>query len=150
MYSIISPLFNKRFIHLALYLALCLAPTSGVGGNKYTIDGTAELNTLKIEESGIVLEYFDFKIEDASFGGQKATFHVRAYNSTDQSLNYSLYFSAYDADGEMLCCFSFEPNLNIHSSKGMEVYKQTRLVSERYTPRIKANRFLVKLIVQKK
>ena len=107
----------------------------------------ADLDTTVLQSQGLTINNINLVIERALLGGTKATFQCSGKNKSKSDLNYTVYLSAFDKDGNLLACFGVEPTLNIHAAGKIENLEASGMVSSETKDHI--DYVLLKLVVQK-
>ena len=107
----------------------------------------ADLDTQNIQARGLLINNFNFVIEEALMGGNKASVQCSDKNKTDENANYTIYISAYDANGVLIACFSMEPTMNIHEAGKVEMLEDSGMVEKDYKGKI--DHVLIKVVLPK-
>jgi ankyrin repeat protein len=106
----------------------------------------ADLETTVLQSQGLTINNINLVTERALLGGTKATFQCSGKNKSKSDLNYTVYLSAFDKDGNLLACFGVEPTLNIHAAGKIENLEASGMVSSETKDHI--DYVLLKLVVQ--
>lgn len=115
---------NSKVLTMAFVLAFSTAAFSAEV-EKVPI---AELDDVVIKQKGLLLNNFNFLIEEAWMGGLKATAQVTGKNKSDYDINYTVYMAAYSAGGTLIACFALEPLMNIHEAGKLETLEASGMV----------------------
>lgn len=106
----------------------------------------AELDTVMIQTQGLLLNNFNFVIEEALMGGIKATAQCTGKNKSQDDLNYTVYIAAFDKGGALIACFGLEPGMNIHEAGKIETLETSGMVDSAHKGKI--DHVLLKVVVQ--
>ena len=79
-------------------------------------------------------------------GGHKASVQCSVKNKTDEDANYTIYISAYDANGTLIAFFGMEPMMNIHEAGKVEMLEDSGMVEKNYEGKI--DHVLIKVVLQ--
>jgi len=105
-----------------------------------------ELDTITIQAQGLLLNNFNFVIEEAFMGGIKATAQCTGKNKSQYDLNYTVYIAAYDKAGTLLACFALEPGMNVHEAGKIETLETSGMVEA--GTKGKVDYVLLKVVIQ--
>ena len=106
----------------------------------------ADLDSQNIQAGGLLINNFNFVIEEALMGGSKASVQCSVKNKTDEDANYTIYISAYDANGVLIACFGMEPTMNMHEAGKVEMLEDSGMVEKSYKDKI--DHVLIKVVIQ--
>ena len=104
------------------------------------------LGELTVSLQGLQLNNFNFLIEEALFGGIKATAQCTGKNTSNFNLNYTVYIAAFDAKDSLIACFGLEPMMNIHEEGKVETLEASGMVEP--AARGEVSYVLVKVVLQ--
>lgn len=88
----------------------------------------ADLDTVVLQSQGLIINNINLVVERALPGGTKATFQCSGKNKSKSDLNYTVYLSAFDKNGNLVACFGVEPTSNIHAAGKIETLEASGMV----------------------
>lgn len=133
---------KRTILQLLLLLALSTASVAAEV-KKVAIE---EFDTVTIQGHGLLLNNFNFVIEEAFMGGIKATAQCTGKNRSQYDLNYTVYIAAFDKAGTLVACFGLEPWLNVHEAGKIETLESSGMVEPGTKGKI--DHVLIKVVIQ--
>jgi hypothetical protein len=124
----------------------CAVALFSVASAEITKVPIGDLDTQNFQSGGLLINNFNFVIEEALMGGHKASVQCSVKNKTDEDANYTIYISAYDANGTLIACFGMEPMMNIHEAGKVEMLEDSGMVEKNYEGKI--DHVLIKVVLQ--
>ena len=127
-------------------LAVCFALSITAHAAEVKKVPIGELDTITIQAQGLLLNNFNFVIEEAWMGGIKATAQCTGKNKSQYDLNYTVYIAAFDKAGTLIACFGLEPGMNVHEAGKIETLETSGMVESGAKGKI--DHVLLKVVIQ--
>jgi hypothetical protein len=136
---------SMKKIWICLFLCLSLsAAVSARESRKVPIENLDDL-VLQVQD-GLVLNNINFVIEEAFFGGVKATIQCTGKNKKTTPVNYTFYVAAFDKAGNLVACLGLEPFMNVHEPGKVETLEASGMIDPESKDSV--SYFLLKVVVQ--
>ncbi|MCF8139358.1 MAG: hypothetical protein K9K63_18840 [Desulfotignum sp.] len=128
-------------------LVLCLFLSVAVSARETQKIPIEKLGDLVLQDQeGLVINNINFVVEEAFFGGVKATIQCTGKNKTTSPLNYTFYVAAFDKADNLVACLGPEPFMNVHEPGKVETLEASGMIDPENKNRV--SYFLLRVVVQ--